>query len=453
MPVPNKRQLLIKSFRFGVLSLLALIASAVTVFGQPVYTKLATLTCFYGQCQPGQPISALVEVSPGTFVGSLTFGVIYTISSAQQFQTIYTLPGTYVSDAGTPLQASDGNLYIPSTFNGTPSVYQYNFQTAPQRFSVPVPVGASPLIETSNFTLYGTSVPANTSSPIYTLGFDGTASVVLNVPQSLQSVQTLLQASDERLYGLTGSFTGAGRKSSLVRTDPLLGITVLMGTYHALGSTIIEASDGNFYGCGNGSFYRISKSGVFTNLHTFSAGPEGSDPASCAVQATDGNLYGTTYSGGVYGFGTIFQAMLSGQVTPVYSFTGADDQQTTSQYSPNLIQGSDGKLYGSTTGPYANSPGTFVGATIFNVDLGLPKPRPAITKLSPEIGLSGDTVIVMGKNLLGTTAVSFGSVPANFAVKAAQYLQVTVPSGARTGALTVTTPNGTAVSPSPFRVW
>jgi uncharacterized repeat protein (TIGR03803 family) len=430
-----------------------MIASAAMAFGQPVYTELATLTCFYGQCQPGQPISALVEVSPGTFVGSLTFGAIYTISSAGQLQVIYTLPETYFNDAGTPLQASDGNLYIPSTFNGTPSVYQYNLQTAPQRFSVPVLVGASPLIEASNFTLYGTSVPANTSSPLYTLGFDGSTSVVLNVPQSFQSVQTVLQASDGRLYGLTGSFTGDGRKSSLIRIDPLLGITVLVGTYQALGSTIIEASDGNFYGCGSGSFYRISKSGVFTNLHTFNGGPEGSNPASCAVQATDGNLYGTTSSGGADGFGTIFQATLSGQVTPVYSFTGADDQQTTSQYSPNLIQGSDGKLYGSTTGPYANSPGTFVGATIFSLDLCLPKPQPAITKLSPAIGSPGETVIITGKNFLGTIAVTLGSVPASFAVKAAQYLQVTVPSGARTGALTVTTPNGTVVSPSPFRVW
>src|ERR1700744_1092494 len=53
---------------------------ASSLLAQETYTKLATFECFYGQCQPGLPFSGLVETSPGTFFGSLTFGVLYTVS-------------------------------------------------------------------------------------------------------------------------------------------------------------------------------------------------------------------------------------------------------------------------------------------------------------------------------------------------------------------------------------
>ncbi len=92
-PHPIKGQLLIKSFRLGVPSLLALIASAGTVFRAACLYQTCHVDLLLWQCQPGQPVSSLVEVRPGTFVGSLTFGAIYTISSAQQFQVLYTLPG------------------------------------------------------------------------------------------------------------------------------------------------------------------------------------------------------------------------------------------------------------------------------------------------------------------------------------------------------------------------
>src|SRR5215831_2769409 len=47
---------------------------------------------------------------------------------------------------------------------------------------------------------------------------------------------------------------------------------------------------------------------------------DGKDPYAGVIQATDGNLYGTTYDGGVNGFGTIFELDSKGKFTTLYSF-------------------------------------------------------------------------------------------------------------------------------------
>ena len=57
---------------------------------------------------------------------------------------------------------------------------------------------------------------------------------------------------------------------------------------------------------------------------------------------------------------------------------------------------------------------------------------------------AGATLTVLGKNFKGTTSVTFQGVPAKFKVGSTRKLTVTVPPKAKTGSLTVTTPNGTA---------
>ncbi len=59
---------------------------------------------------------------------------------------------------------------------------------------------------------------------------------------------------------------------------------------------LVQGSDGNFYGTTegrSGTVFRISPSGTFTNLHTFT-GIDGVHPAAGLVQGIDGNFYGTT---------------------------------------------------------------------------------------------------------------------------------------------------------------
>ncbi|MGB7862147.1 MAG: choice-of-anchor tandem repeat GloVer-containing protein [Candidatus Sulfotelmatobacter sp.] len=100
---------------------------------------------------------------------------------------------------------------------------------------------------------------------------------------------------------------------------------------------------------------------IFTTLHSFD-GTDGAGPNGL-VQGTDGNFYGTTGNGGAInpcsadgggpGCGTVFEITPTGTLTTLHSFNGSDG------YAPNgLIQGLDGKFYGTTaTSIYSIVPG------------------------------------------------------------------------------------------------
>jgi uncharacterized repeat protein (TIGR03803 family) len=60
----------------------------------------------------------------------------------------------------------------------------------------------------------------------------------------------------------------------------------------------------------------------FTTVHTFTGGADGGAPYAGLTQAYDGNLYGTTTSGGSSGNGTIFRLVPNGALTTLHSFAG-----------------------------------------------------------------------------------------------------------------------------------
>jgi uncharacterized repeat protein (TIGR03803 family) len=126
-------------------------------------------------------------------------------------------------------------------------------------------------------------------------------------------------------------------------------------------STLLLASDGNYYGTtALGSFgatlYRETPAKVFTKLYTFpSTHPlDEISPQASLIQATDGNLYGTTEYGGDNNLGTIFEITLDGTYTTLYSFNGTDGAEPVTA----LTQAPDGNFYGTTEGGGANGDGT-----------------------------------------------------------------------------------------------
>jgi hypothetical protein len=78
---------------------------------------------------------------------------------------------------------------------------------------------------------------------------------------------------------------------------------------------------------------------------------------------------------------------------------------------------------------------------------------PVILSFSPSSGSPGTKVTIKGGSFSGANKVTFGGVKATtFSVDSDTQITATVPTGAKTGKITVTTPGGTATSATNFTV-
>ncbi len=105
----------------------------------------------------------------------------------------------------------------------------------------------------------------------------------------------------------------------------------------------------------------MTPSGALTSLYSFCRQyncPDGANPASGVMQATDGTLYGTTVGGGVYGCttcGTVFKITTSGNLTTLFSFDG----HFYGGSPDGLLQATNGNFYGLTSAGGTGYFGTF----------------------------------------------------------------------------------------------
>ena len=113
---------------------------------------------------------------------------------------------------------------------------------------------------------------------------------------------------------------------------------------------LVLGIDGNFYGttvAGGptevGTVFQMNPDGTLNTLLSFN-GTNGANPYGGMVQGTDGDLYGTTAHGGANGYGTVFRVKPDGTLTTLFSFNGTNGAYPFA----GLIQGSGGILYGST---------------------------------------------------------------------------------------------------------
>jgi len=107
------------------------------------------------------------------------------------------------------------------------------------------------------------------------------------------------------------------------------------------------------------------------------------------------------------------------------------------------MQHTNGKIYGLTGGG-----GTHDLGVVYSFDLGLAP----FVKTLPISAKVGKTVEILGGGLTGTSNVSFNGTNSSFTVVSDTFLKATVPSGATTGFVTVTTPGGTLKSNQEFRI-
>lgn len=132
-------------------------------------------------------------------------------------------------------------------------------------------------------------------------------------------------------------------------------------------SGVILDSQGNLYGTtqnggvyGGGVVFELSTSGTVSILHSFNpSSGDGFYPLAGVVFGPDGNLYGTTYLGGTYGIGTIYMVTLSGTETVLYNFTGGADG---CEPQAGVVFDSGANLY--STAPYC---GAYGWGTVFKL--------------------------------------------------------------------------------------
>ncbi len=114
---------------------------------------------------------------------------------------------------------------------------------------------------------------------------------------------------------------------------------------------LAQAQDGNLYGTtptggasNVGVVFQLTPTGTEKVLYSFDI-THGSNPNGGLVLGVDGSLYGTTEHGGAHAYGNIFKITTAGALTVLYDFTGNADGGY--PLAPPT-QGTDGNFYGST---------------------------------------------------------------------------------------------------------
>jgi len=185
---------------------------------------------------------------------------------------------------------------------------------------------------------------------------------------------------DHSLYGMTytGGVNGNGviyrfelrsHKYSVLHTFGALDATGANDDGANPGVALTRGPDDVFYGMasfggtnGNGTIFKITASGKFTVLHTFSAldskahNEDGANPLRTLVIGADGNLYGTTRLGGQYTCGTVpflNSCGVAWEMDRWGSFSVLHQFKPNEGHAASLLQARDGFFYGCAVWPRA----------------------------------------------------------------------------------------------------
>jgi len=365
-----------------------------------------TLYSFAGYPNDGaNPYAGLVHGSDGNFYGTTVAGgtngdgTVFRISPGGSYTNLYSFAG-YPNDGNGPsaglVQGSDSNFY-GTTFYGGASGYGTVFRISPggsytnlYSFAGYPNDGANPvagLVHGSDGSFYGTTESGGTNDygTVFRISPGGSYTNLYSFAGSPNDGESpsagLVLGSDGNFYG-TAFYGGTSGYGTVFRISPGGSHTNLYSFTGAPSdgalplATLVQGSDGNFYGttyqggtnfCDCGTVFRISPSGSYRNLYSFADVPDGSLPYAGLAQGSDGNFYGTTlYGGGTSDYGTVFRISPGGSYTNLYSFGSSPaDGEDGANPRDELVQGSDGNFYGTT---YQG--GTYKYGTVFKLAAG-----------------------------------------------------------------------------------
>lgn len=189
------------------------------------------------------------------------------------------------------------------------------------------------------------------------------------------SPQAPLLVLGNLLYGTTklGGQADQGTVFQISKSGAFASLNWLDGTSgHGPVAPLVQGPDGRLYGTavfgtadGNGSVFSTDAAGALQLVHAFSdlrgGGTEGRFSEAPLVLHPNGNFYGTTLAGGLWGEGSLFKLSPAGGFTLLHSFLGGNNAVGCKPQA-GLALGVDGNLYGVNS--FCGSLG---GGTLFKV--------------------------------------------------------------------------------------
>jgi uncharacterized repeat protein (TIGR03803 family) len=449
---------------------------------------------FYGACEGGNPATGM--------------GSIFRLTPAGVFTDLHDFTGANGDSLPMypPIQGVDGNFYGVSgnevqvcgnVYKLTPAGVYTNLHT----FVFNSECHSSNLVQASDGNLYGTLADCEVvqgAGCVYKISTAGVFKEIHDFAFTTGQVPCtgLIQGKDGKLYGATqqGAANGSGNIYKLTTAGVATDFHDFTNATDAscvnnVGPPVnlLQVADGSFYGVnpaygpnGTGSIYKLTSAGVFTAFLFPNPPVDGDLPSSTLIQHTNGLVYGTTPSGGGGSGGcpptcqgTFFSVatgdapFVSLEPTERTGYVGAKVGMFGQGFSSASVVKFGGvaatsvALSGTTyltavvpTGAHTGAVTVTTGTTTLTSPQTY-KVKPKVTSFSPSSGPAGTLVTIDGTGLIQTSAVKFGAVKATtFTVKSDSQVTAVVPSGMAAGAVTIsiTTPGGTASSPTKFTV-
>ena len=317
----------------------------------------------FTDAEGASPQSELTALSGGGLCGTLSTqsagsGALFLISPMSPLTTLHQFTdfsgnGSYRNSDGAAPQGgltlgSDGNLYGTGSVggaNGAGTIFRVSLSgTFTDLHDFGMSDGATPnsTLILSNGALYGVTQNG---------GANGTG--------------TLFKITQSGNFTTLFSFSADNGSGNVDGANPCGQL--LLDTSGSIYGTACNGGPGD-----SGTLFKLTQQGVFTCLHSFGRVTDngtvltsgGAHPRAITLGA-DGNLYGTTKYGGLYGTGTIFRATLSGTFASIFSFD-ADGSGNQTGVNPlgSIVFGPDGDLYGTASGG-----GTAGAGTLYKLDI------------------------------------------------------------------------------------